>query len=168
MASSKSPGDGAQRPLDEYRRKRDFTRTPRTQGTRKSARGKENSRRVFPACKKHLAVTSTTTSVSRHNGTLLSSGRAEGPSLDPRRSSGLRCTSKRSSRRIWRVRGVIPGGLRRRSRDVVGPRHVGSLSQRTSTRRWPKATSSSRSTDHKMKGSWVLCARAQALQQNAA
>jgi bifunctional non-homologous end joining protein LigD len=68
-------------PLDEYRAKRDFTRSPEPKG---SARRKDRARRPLRFCvQKHLATQLHYDLRLEHDGVLLSWAVPKGPSLDP-------------------------------------------------------------------------------------
>src|SRR4030095_14762711 len=83
MASSK-PGPVGQRPLDEYRRKRDFTKTPEPSGQSQKARRSPKAKARFFCVQKHLASHLHYDFRLEHNGTLLSCAVPKGPSLDPK------------------------------------------------------------------------------------
>jgi bifunctional non-homologous end joining protein LigD len=67
-------------PLDEYRRKRDFTRSPEPSGT--SPRRRRSKSLLF-SVQKHLATQQHYDLRLEHNGVLLSWAVPKGPSLDP-------------------------------------------------------------------------------------
>lgn len=69
-------------PLDEYRAKRDFTRSPEPKGTAKPKRRKTKKR--FFCVQKHLATQLHYDFRLEHEGVLLSWAVPRGPSLDPK------------------------------------------------------------------------------------
>src|SRR3982750_333587 len=84
MASSKRTAAPAQRPLDEYRRKRDFTKTPDPAGTSQQTRRPAKQPARFFCVQKHLASHLHYDFRLEHNGTLLSWAVPKGPSLNPK------------------------------------------------------------------------------------
>jgi bifunctional non-homologous end joining protein LigD len=68
--------------LDDYRRKRDFTRSPEPQGRAKAARRSPKAPRFF-CVQKHLASHLHYDLRLEHNGVLLSWAVPKGPALDP-------------------------------------------------------------------------------------
>ena len=68
-------------PLDEYRRKRDFSRTPEPSGNR---RRKRTGKTLYFCVQKHLATRLHYDLRLEHHGDLLSWAVPRGPSLDPR------------------------------------------------------------------------------------
>jgi DNA ligase D-like protein (predicted 3'-phosphoesterase) len=70
-------------PLDEYRRKRDFTKSPEPKGRDRRARRPARAARRFFSVQKHLASHLHYDFRIEHNGTLLSWAVPKGPSLDP-------------------------------------------------------------------------------------
>ena len=72
-------------PLDEYRRKRDFSKSPEPAGDDKaSKRSAKKARERFFCVQKHLASHLHYDFRLEHNGTLLSWAVPKGPSLDPK------------------------------------------------------------------------------------
>ena len=69
--------------LDEYRRKRDFTKSPEPTGKEKKARRPAKKPSRFFCVQKHLASHLHYDFRLEHNGTLLSWAVPKGPSLDP-------------------------------------------------------------------------------------
>jgi DNA ligase D-like protein (predicted 3'-phosphoesterase) len=131
MASSK------QRPLDEYRRKRDFTKTPEPQGGERKARKPKKKPARYFCVQKHLASHLHYDFRLEHNGRC-SPGRAEGPSLDPKINALAMHvedhpveygSSKASSLRL------------RRGSSCLGQRHMDTEAETmTSIARWRRAT----------------------------
>jgi len=70
--------------LDEYRRKRDFTKSPEPKGKDKKARRPAKAPARFFCVQKHLASHLHYDFRLEHNGTLLSWAIPKGPSLDPK------------------------------------------------------------------------------------
>src|SRR5512146_1405783 len=84
MASSKTgrTAGASTRGLDEYRRKRDFSKSPEPAGGRSKARRPARPARFF-CVQKHLASHLHYDFRIEHNGTLLSWAVPKGPALDP-------------------------------------------------------------------------------------
>jgi bifunctional non-homologous end joining protein LigD len=70
-------------PLDEYRRKRDFTRSPEPSGDSPRRQSKARAKGLLFSVQKHLATALHYDLRLEHNGVLLSWAVPKGPSLDP-------------------------------------------------------------------------------------
>jgi bifunctional non-homologous end joining protein LigD len=70
-------------PLEDYRAKRDFTKSPEPQGDDKTARARKGSKELFFCVQKHLASALHYDFRLEHNGVLLSWAVPKGPALDP-------------------------------------------------------------------------------------
>jgi bifunctional non-homologous end joining protein LigD len=70
-------------PLEDYRRKRDFTRSPEPTGTARRARSRKGARALYFCVHKHLASHLHYDFRIEHGGVLLSWAVPKGPSLDP-------------------------------------------------------------------------------------
>jgi bifunctional non-homologous end joining protein LigD len=70
--------------LEEYRRKRDFTKSPEPAGNDKAAPAKKKAKARFFCVQKHLASHLHYDFRLEHNGTLLSWAVPKGPALDPK------------------------------------------------------------------------------------
>lgn len=103
-------------PLDEYRRKRDFSKTPEPRGDREPRRprpGRGGRRRPLRFCvQKHLATRLHYDLRLEHGGVLLSWAVPRGPSLDPR-DRRLAVRTEDHPRDYGDFEGVIPEGYGR-------------------------------------------------------
>src|SRR5437764_14327812 len=79
-AGTKPPGKA----LEEYQRKRDFTRSPEPKGAPERAKASKRSKPLFFCVQKHLASHLHYDLRLEHNGVLLSWAVPKGPSLDPK------------------------------------------------------------------------------------
>jgi bifunctional non-homologous end joining protein LigD len=70
-------------PLDEYRRKRDFTKSPEPSGAATAAKRARSKSKLFFCVQKHLASHLHYDLRLEHDGVLLSWAVPKGPSLDP-------------------------------------------------------------------------------------
>ena len=70
-------------PLDEYRRKRDFDKTPEPRGDEARTRPRRSAKRRYFCVQKHLASRLHYDLRLEHDGVLLSWAVPKGPSLDP-------------------------------------------------------------------------------------
>lgn len=97
-------------PLDEYRRKRDFSKTPEPRGGRRPrARRRGKPKSLYFCVQKHLASRLHYDLRLEHDGVLLSWAVPKGPSLDPRdRQFAVR--TEDHPREYGDFEGVIPEG----------------------------------------------------------
>ena len=71
-------------PLEEYKRKRDFKKSPEPEGDEETARRDRRGKPLFFCVQKHLASHLHYDLRLEHNGVLLSWAVPKGPSLDPK------------------------------------------------------------------------------------
>ena len=121
--------------LEEYRRKRDFKKSPEPEG--KVA--KKKSKALFFCVQKHLASHLHYDLRLELNGVLLSWAVPKGPSLDPK-TKRLAMHVEDHPIDVRRVRGRHPRGLRRRHRHALGSRHVDARGGRCRGRACRRAT----------------------------
>ena len=158
MASSKAPAPSAsaQRPLDEYRRKRDFTRTPEPKGRNRQARRPKKKPARFFCVQKHLASHLHYDFRLEYNGTLLSWAVPKGPSLDPK-TKRLAMQVEDHPIEYGEFEGVIPEGygaglVMLWDKGTWEPEHEGEDVDRALAKGDLKFTLDG----YKLKGSWVL------------
>lgn len=97
-------------PLDEYRRKRDFSKTPEPRGDRRSRARRSGRPKPLHFCvQKHLASRLHYDLRLEHDGVLLSWAVPKGPSLDPR-DRHLAVRTEDHPREYGDFEGVIPNG----------------------------------------------------------
>jgi bifunctional non-homologous end joining protein LigD len=140
-------------PLDEYRRKRDFSKTPEPDGSGK-ARGRKAGESLFFSVQKHLASHLHYDLRLEWNGVLLSWAIPKGPSIDPAEKR-LAMQTEDHPYDYGTFEGVIPEGY--------GAGIVMLWDRGTWTPESPDVAASLRKGDlkftldgYKLKGSWVL------------
>jgi bifunctional non-homologous end joining protein LigD len=139
--------------LDEYRRKRDFTKSPEPAGDQDKARRARKSKPLFFCVQKHLASHLHYDFRLEHEGVLLSWAVPKGPSLDPK--------IKRLAMRVedhpfeyGRFEGVIPEGY---GAGLVMLWDEGTWSPQTDVvAGLAKGDLKLRLDGYKLKGSWAL------------
>ena len=118
-------------PLDTYRGKRDFGRTPEPAGDGRATRRRCAAFRRAAAPRR---AGCTTTCASRSTACWSSWAVPKGPTLDPQRAAPGRAR-RGPPDRVPRLRGRHPAGrVRRRRRDRLGHRHLGAAPAPTTPR----------------------------------
>jgi bifunctional non-homologous end joining protein LigD len=139
--------------LDEYRRKRDFTKSPEPAGNQDKARRARKAKPLFFCVQKHLASHLHYDFRLEHDGVLLSWAVPKGPSLDP--------TIKRLAMQVedhpfeyGRFEGVIPEGY---GAGLVMLWDEGTWTPQTDVAAGlAKGDLKFRLDGYKLKGSWAL------------
>ena len=139
--------------LDEYRRKRDFTRSPEPRGKDPKKRDAGKASRFF-CVQKHLASHLHYDLRLEHNGTLLSWAVPKGPSLDPK-IKRLAMHVEDHPREYGTFEGVIPEGY---GAGIVMLWDTGTWTPETDDvdRSLAKGDLKFTLDGYKLKGSWVL------------
>lgn len=142
------------RPLDEYRRKRDFTRSPEPAGTSTSATARRQPQPLSFCVQKHLASHLHYDLRLEHHGVLLSWAIPKGPSLDPA-TKRLAMHVEDHPIEYGTFEGVIPEGY---GAGIVMLWDAGTWTPEVSDvdAALAKGDLKFRLDGHKLKGSWVL------------
>ena len=142
-------------PLDEYRKKRDFTKTPEPSGDERAARVRAAATpERFFCVQKHLASHLHYDFRIEHNGVLLSWAVPKGPALDPK-TKRLAMQTEDHPIEYGTFEGVIPEGY---GAGVVMLWDVGTWEPEVSDidQALKKGDLKMRLNGYKLKGSWVL------------
>jgi bifunctional non-homologous end joining protein LigD len=140
--------------LDEYRRKRDFTKSPEPRGDEKKTRTKRRKSTRFFCVQKHLATQLHYDLRLEHEGVLLSWAVPKGPSLDPS-VKRLAMHVEDHPLEYGEFEGVIPEGY---GAGVVMLWDVGTWEPESDDvdAALEKGDLKLRLDGYKLKGSWVL------------
>src|SRR5687767_9835048 len=141
-------------PLDDYRRKRDFTKSPEPSGDPKPAARPRKGKALFFCVQKHLASHLHYDFRLEHNGVLLSWAVPKGPSLDPK-VKRLAMHVEDHPIEYGTFEGVIPEGY---GAGIVMLWDVGTwrLESENADAALKKGDLKFTLNGYKLKGSWVL------------